>query len=120
MTIYLFVILVFGVDYVYQSYSFNKGYQIIYVYDAKLDNNKNPTKNFGRLIARLSMIWLGELESLSFRGGYVYIGFGNYGYDFYKIDINKFFKGIINIIIHKKILLLKEMKNIFYFFKNNI
>ena len=53
------------------------------------------------------MIGLGELESLSFRGGYVYIGFGNYGYDFYKIDINTFFKGIIDIIIHKKILLLK-------------
>ena len=87
----------FGVDFVYQSYSFYKGYQIIYVYNAKLDNNKNPTKNFGRLIARLSMIGFGELESISFRNGYVYIGFGTNGVDFYKIDINKFSKNINKI-----------------------
>ena len=45
----------FGVDNIYQSYSFYTGYEIIYVYDTKLDKNKNPTNNFGRLIARLSM-----------------------------------------------------------------
>ena len=86
-----------GVNKNYQDYSFNKGYEIIYVYDTKLDQNKNPTKNFGRLIARLSMTQLGELESLSFRGGFVYIGFSNNGYIFYKIDYNKFVKEIKNI-----------------------
>ena len=54
------------------------------------------------------MIGFGELESISFRGGFVYIGFDKNGYDFYKIDINKFFKGIIDIIIHKSILLSKK------------
>ena len=77
-----------------QSYSFYEEYHIIYVYDTKLDKNKNPTKNFGRLIARLSMINLGELEGISFKDGYVYIGFGNNDYTFYKVDYNKFAKEI--------------------------
>ena len=74
----------FGKDSIYQNYSFYPGYEIIYVYDTKLDPNKNPTKNFGRLIARLSMTNLGELESISFRDGYIYIGFEYDGYTFIK------------------------------------
>ncbi len=31
----------------------------------------------------------GELESLSFRHGYAYIGFAQKGYNFYKIEYNK-------------------------------
>ena len=51
-----------GVNLKYQSYSFyNYLDNIIYVYDVKLDKNNNPTKNFGRLIARLFMSGLGEL-----------------------------------------------------------
>lgn len=87
----------FGVDSIYQDYSFFTGFEIIYVYDTKLDKNKNPTKNFGRLIARLSMNNLGELESISFRNGYVYIGFASKGYTFYKIEYNKFAKEIKKI-----------------------
>ena len=41
----------FGKDSIYQNYSFYPGYEIIYAYDTKMDQNKNPTKNFGRLIA---------------------------------------------------------------------
>ena len=81
----------------YQSYGFYKGYQIIYVYDVKLDKNRNPTKNFGRFIARLCIINLGELESLSFKDGYIYIGFSNNGYVFYKIEYNKFAKEVKKI-----------------------
>ena len=61
----------FGAPNKFQNYSFYKGYEFIYVYDAHLDKNKNPTKNFGRLIAKFIMTGLGELESISFREGYV-------------------------------------------------
>ena len=38
----------------YQNYSFFKvGVNIINVYDVRLDQDKNPIKNFGRLICRL-------------------------------------------------------------------
>ena len=87
----------FGVGQNSQSYSFYEGYHIIYVYDTKLDKNKNPTKNFGRLIARLSTFKLGELESISFKDGYVYIGFATNDYTFYKVDYNKFAKEIKQI-----------------------
>ena len=79
----------FGVPTRYQTYSFYKGYQFIYVYDAHLDKNNNPTKNFGRLIARFIMTGFGELESISFRDGYAYIGFAQRGYNFYKVEYKK-------------------------------
>ena len=81
----------------YQNYSFFPGYEIIYIYETKLDQDKNPTKNFGRLIARLSMENLGELESISFRDGYVYIGFEYDGYTFYKLEYNEFVREIKKI-----------------------
>ena len=80
----------FGLPNPYQIYSFYPGYEFIYIYDAKFDKNKRPTKNFGRLIARLIIKGLGELESLSFRDGYVYFGFGKKGYNFYYIEFEKF------------------------------
>ena len=86
----------FGENSKYQNYSFYPGNEIIYIYDVKLDENKNPTKNFGRLIARLSMSGLGEIESISFRGGYVYIGFEVH-YTFYKIEYDKFIREIKKI-----------------------
>ena len=75
----------------FQSYSFyNYLDNIIYIYDVKLDKNNNPTKNFGRLIARLFMSGLGELESISFRDGYVYLGFNTNGSNtFYKFKYKK-------------------------------
>ena len=84
----------FGENSKYQNYSFYPGNEIIYIYDAKLDQSKKPTKNFGRLIARLSMTNLGELESISFRDGYLYIGFEYDGYTFYKIEYQKFISEI--------------------------
>ena len=38
------------------------------------------------------MTGLGELESISFRDGYVYIGFAKNGYNFYKIEYQKLVK----------------------------
>ena len=87
----------FGVDIKHQSYSFFTGYEIIYIYDAKLDNNKKPTKNFGRLIARLIMTKLGELEGISFRNGYIYFAFATKGYNFYKLDYKTFAEKIKKI-----------------------
>ena len=80
----------------YQSYSFYHYLDnIIYVYDAKLDKNNNPTKNFGRLIARLFMSGLGELESISFRDGYVYMGFNvNGSQTFYKFKYKNLAKEV--------------------------
>ena len=86
----------FGEQSKHQTYSFFPGNEIIYIYDAKLDENKNPTKNFGRLVARLSMSGIGEIESISFRGGYVYIGFEVH-YTFYKIEYEKFVQEIKKI-----------------------
>ena len=80
----------FGAPNDYQSYSFYKDYQLIYVYDVNFDKNKKPTKNFGRLVARFVIYGLGELESLSFRDDYAYIGFNRGGYHFYKFKYNKF------------------------------
>lgn len=82
----------------YQTYSFyKKGDNIIYVYDMKLDSNKNPTKNFGRLVARLYTTGIGELESISFRDGFIYFGFAphsifKYSYEFYKMEYKAFQK----------------------------
>ena len=87
----------------YQTYSFYKKYDnIIYIYDMKLDANKKPTKNFGRLVARLHTTGLGEMESLSFRDGYVYFGFAPHSlldssYVFYKLDFKSFQKGVKKI-----------------------
>ena len=51
-----------------QSYSFfNARCGNIYIYDIKLDKNKKPTKNFGRLVAKLYLSSFGELEDISFR-----------------------------------------------------
>ena len=85
-----------GANFIYQSYSFyNYLDNIIYVYDVKLDKNKNPTKNFGRLTARLIMSGLGELESISFRDGYVYLGFNFKGfYTFYKFKYKSLAKEV--------------------------
>ena len=69
----------FGVPNPYQVYSFYSGYEFIYVYEAKFNENNNPTKNFGRLIARFIVKSLGELESLTFSNGYVYLGFDKNG-----------------------------------------
>ena len=54
-------------------------------------------EDFGRLIARLCIINLGELESLSFKDGYLCVGFSNNGYVFYKIEYNKFAKEVKKI-----------------------
>ena len=84
----------FGLPNPYQKYSFYPGNELIYVYNAKFDENKKPTKNFGRLVARLIMKGFGELESISFRNGKVYFGFGKNGYNFYYIDYNKFIEDV--------------------------
>ena len=78
-------------------YHFYKGYEIIYIIDAKLDKDKKPTKNFGRIVARLIMTGYGELESISFRDGYIYFGFNQKGYNFYKMEYKKFAKEIKKI-----------------------
>jgi hypothetical protein len=90
----------FGLPHIYQVYSFYPGYEIIYIYSSKFDVNKKPDKNFGKLIKRLSVKDLGELESISFRNGNVYFGFGKKGYNFYVLNyevFNKFLedKGIV-------------------------
>ena len=84
----------FGAPNNYQSYSFHKDYQLIHVYDVNFDKNIKPTKNFGRLVARFIIYGLGELESISFRKDYVYIGFNSNGYHFFKFNYNKFDKEI--------------------------
>ena len=87
----------------YQNYSFFKvGVNIINVYDVRLDQDKNPTKNFGRLICRLQISGLGEIESISFRGGYVYFGFAVHkkhepSYVFYKVDYKQLAKEVKKI-----------------------
>ena len=83
----------FGLPHIYQVYSFYPGYEIIYIYSSKFDVNKKPDKNFGKFIKRLSVKDLGELESISFRNGNVYFGFGKKGYNFYVLNyelLNKF------------------------------
>ena len=84
----------FGLPNPYQKYSFYPGYEVIYVYNAKFDENKKPTKNFGRLVARFILKGFGELESISFRNGNIYFGFGKNGYNFYYIDYNKFIEDV--------------------------
>ena len=92
----------------YQTYSFYKKMDnIIYVYDMNLDKNKNPTKNFGRLVQRLFISGLGELEGISFRGGYVYFGFAphkllSYSYVFYKVEYKQLEKEIKKLLSNKK------------------
>ena len=89
----------------YQSYAFyKKGDNIINVYDTKLDKNKKPTKNFGRLVTRLYTSGIGELESISFREGYVYFGFAPHSklplapeYVFYKLGYKQFAKEVKKI-----------------------
>ena len=80
----------FGVG-VYQSYSFFKAWGgMINIYDMKLDKNKKPTKNFGRLVARCYLQGFGEFEDISFRDGYAYFGFApSHKYAFYKVDYKK-------------------------------
>ena len=91
----------------YQTYSFYKKMDnIIYVYDMNLDKNKNPTKNFGRLVQRLFIRGLGELEGISFRGGYVYFGFAphsllSYSYVFYKMEYKQLEKEIKKLLLKK-------------------
>ena len=80
----------FGLPNPYQKYSFFPGYELIYVYDAKFDENKKPNKNFGRLIARFILKGFGELESISIRNGNIYFGFGKNGYNFYYMEYKKF------------------------------
>ena len=81
----------FGANNQYQSYSFfNAWGGMINIYDMNLDKNKKPTKNFGRLVARLYISGFGELEDVSFRDGYIYFGFAPTGrYAFYKVDYKK-------------------------------
>jgi len=83
----------------FQDYSFLKrGINVINVYDVKLDKNNNPTKNFGRLICRLQIAGSGELESISFRKGYAYIGFAFHSkYVFYKLDYKQLVKEVKKI-----------------------
>ena len=84
----------------YQTYSFHKKYDnIIYVYDMNLDENKKPTKNFGRLVAKLYTTGIGEMESVSFRDGYVYFGLAPHNilgnsYIFYKLEYKIFKKEV--------------------------
>ena len=85
-----------------QQYLKQAKIQNIYVYDMKLDENKKPTKNFGRLVARLHTTGIGELESLSFRDGYIYFGFAPHkllgsSYVFYKLDYKSFEKEVKKI-----------------------
>ena len=69
----------------YSFYGLNHG--ITYVYNMKLDKSKKNTKGFGRLIARLHLKGVGEIESISFRDNYAYFGFANQAkYVFYKVD----------------------------------
>ena len=84
----------FGLPHPYQKYSFYPGYELLYIYDAKFDENGKPTKNFGRLIKRFILKGFGELESISFRNGNVYFGFGKKGYNFYYMNSEKFIKEI--------------------------
>ena len=97
-----------GVQSKHLIYSFYKRMDnIIYVYDMNLDKNKNPTKNFGRLVQRLFISGLGELEGISFRGGYVYFGFAphsllSYSYVFYKVEYKLLEKEIKKILSKKK------------------
>ena len=84
----------FGLPHPYQKYSFYPGYELLYIYDAKFDENGKPTKNFGRLIKRFILKGFGELESISFRNGNVYFGFGKKGYNFYYMNAEKFIKEI--------------------------
>ena len=92
----------------FQNYSFyKKGDNIIYVYDTNLDKDKNPSKNFGRLKYRLFIRGIGELEGISFRGGYVYFGFAphklsTYSYVFYKVEYKLFEKEIKKLASKKK------------------
>ena len=84
----------FGLPNPYQKYSFYPGYELIYIYEAKFDEKGKPNKNFGRLIKRLIIKGFGELESISFRNGNVYFGFGKKGYNFYYLNSEHFIKEI--------------------------
>ena len=81
----------FGAGNEYQSYSFFNGWGcMINIFDMNLDKDKKPTKNFGRLVARLYESGFGELGDVSFRDGYIYFGFNPSGkYAFYKVDYKK-------------------------------
>ena len=89
----------------YQTYAFyKKGDNIINVYDTKLDKNLHPTKNFGRLVTRLYTTGIGELESVSFRDGYIYFGIAPHSkltsdpeYVFYKLEYKQFVKEVKKI-----------------------
>lgn len=76
----------------YQVYSFYSEYQFIHVYNVKFDKDKKPNKNFGRLVARFMIKGLGEIESISFRNGFIYFAFNYRQYRFYKLEYSKFAK----------------------------
>ena len=82
----------FGLPNPHHLYSFYPGYELIYIYSSKFDVNKKPNKNFVKLIKRLSVKDLGELESISFRNDNVYFGFGKKGYNFYVLNYEVFNK----------------------------
>ncbi len=89
----------------YQSYSFNpKGSNVIYVFDLNLDENKFPTRNFGRLICKFYMDGEGELEDVSFGQESIYLGFASlkvdpdHAYTFYQINYKDFVEYIMTQI----------------------
>ena len=68
----------------------------------KLNANKKPTKNFGRLVAILHTSELGEMESVFFRDGYTYFGLAPHklldsSYVFYKLEFKLFQKAVKKI-----------------------
>ena len=92
-----------GAKSTYQNYAFfSEGDNIIYVYNTQLDKEKKPNKNFGRLVARLHITGLGELESVSFHDGNMYFGFAPHSHDshsyvFYKVNYKEFAKEVKKI-----------------------
>lgn len=81
----------------YQIYCPGEKYSgYIEVYNAKIDSQGNPDQDFGRLVEKIYIgTGIGEIESVSFSGNKMYIGFAAHSFDstnvykFYTIDINK-------------------------------
>ena len=81
----------------YQLYCLqNKYSSIVYVYNAKFDNDGMPSKDFGKLVEKLYVSKpIGELESVSFNNDQIFLGYATqstdstYSFKFYSFPYEK-------------------------------
>lgn len=112
----------------YQLYCNQKKYSsIVYVYNAKFNNDGTPSKDFGKLVEKLYVDKaIGELESISFNNNQIFLGYATqstdsiYSFKFYSFPYEKIMyqpKYTINYKeeTNKKIITIssnEELKNI--------